>query len=440
MSSGGRLSVVSLQCTLCGSAMAPERLGRFRLGIPHLRNLPQVTVVVKCTGCGKQSRQLNVAPGQEGFSHWVHETAPTASSDSRYRSGYMNVGQAPGHMRTPVGFEYACAGSSGTAWPLREATVQDGTVIDRYGDPNRMVEFAEEYLKQHWVLMRPGQLPRSLTEFMPALLLLVTAAELVLKAFEVRSGAAPSRSHGLVNLYQGLGAAFRVDIEMRFARIEGVAALADMGAPTPSVESVLGTYADIYGAGRGVHTEARYYAEPTSMLPKESDLQNANLVKGNTPYPVFMPYLVEVLIQSYRHSSGLQRLTRRGGVIRERTRDSTSRGHGEWELQPSSLGLAAVEIGQQVALDESHNERVEYRRFTATHPRFHLMDWMYGGSKILYYAAAKTQRRDGADVIGGIECHFTVDDFIGIHTRDLDKLADLLDQVDAGTAALGPLP
>ncbi len=440
MSQGGRLTVVSLQCTSCGSAMAPEPFGPFRLGIPHLRNLQQVTVMVKCTGCGKQRFQLNVAPGQPGFSALVWETSPLPSNGRSYRSGHMSVGRVPGDVRTSLSFNFACSSGSGTAWPLSDATVQDGTVIDQYGDPDRMVEFAEEYLKQHWKLMRSGELPRSLTELMPALLLLVTAAELVLKAFGVRSEVPQSRSHSLVGLYQGIRVDLHADIEGRFARTAGVAALTALGAPTPSVESVLGTYADIYGGGRGVHTEARYYAEPTSMLPKESDLQNANLVKGNTPYPVFMPYLVEVLIQSYRYSSGLQRLTRRGGVIRERTRDSTSRGHGEWQLQPSSLGLAAVEIGQQVALDESHNERVEYRRFTATHPRFHLMDWMYGGSKILYYAAAKTQRRDGADVIGGIECHFTVDDFIGIHTRDLDKLADLLDQVDAGTAALGPLP
>lgn len=352
----------------------------------------------------------------------------------------MSVGRAPGDPRVSISFDFACAASSGTAWPLREATIQDGTLIDRYGDPNRMVEFAEEYLKQHWILMRPGELPRSLTELMPALLLLVTAAELVLKAFEVRSGTPQSRSHGLVDLYQGLRADHQADIEARFARTDGVAVLTGLGAPTPTVEGVLGTYADIYGGGRGVHTEARYYAEPTSMLPKESDLQNANLVKGNTPYPVFMPYLVEVLIQSYRYSSGLQRLNRRGGVVRERTRDSTSRGHGKWELRPSSLGLGALEIGQHDALDEAHDERPEYQRFTATHSGFHLMDWMYGGSKFLYYGASETRRRDGVHVISGIECHVAIDDFIGIHTRDLEKLADLLDQVDAGTATLGLLP
>ena len=420
--------------------MTPEPHGPFRLGIPHLRDLPQVTIVVMCEGCGQQGRQLNVAPGQSGFRHWVRGLPPCPEEDRRFHSGHMTVGRVPGDMRMSVGFPYACAGSGGTAWPLHEATIQDGTVIDQYGDPERMVEFAEEYLKQHWVLMRPGELPRSLTELMPALLLLVTAAELALKAFEIRSGAPQSRSHGLVVLFKGLRADHRADVEARFARIDGVAVLAELGAPPPTVERVLGTYADIYGGGRGVHTEARYYAEPTSMLSKASDLQNANLVKGNTPYPVFMPYLVEVLIQSYRYSSGFQRLNRRGAVIRMRMDGSTKRGHGDWELQPSSLGLGAVEIGQRDALDEADNERPEYRHFTTTHAGFHLMDWMYGGSKILYYDASGTRRRDGTHVISGIECHVAVNDFIGIHTRDLEKLADLLEQVDAGTATLGSLP
>ena len=50
-----------------------------------------------------------------------------------------------------------------------------------------MTEFAKEYLKQHWVLLQSGRLPQTLVEVMPSLLLLVTAAELAMKAFTLRS-------------------------------------------------------------------------------------------------------------------------------------------------------------------------------------------------------------------------------------------------------------
>ena len=66
---------------------------------------------------------------------------------------------------------------------MYEARIQTGTGVDQYGDPDLMTEFAKEYLKQHWVLLQPGRLPQTLVEVMPSLLLLVTAAELAMKAF-----------------------------------------------------------------------------------------------------------------------------------------------------------------------------------------------------------------------------------------------------------------
>ena len=79
----------------------------------------------------------------------------------------------------------------------------------------------------------------------------------------------------------------------------------------------MGTYADIYGGKRGAYQEAKFYAEPTTMLPEASDLRGANLVKGNTPYPTFMPYLVKAIVECYDHFTGPERLRRRGAEIRE---------------------------------------------------------------------------------------------------------------------------
>ena len=58
-----------------------------------------------------------------------------------------------------------------------------------------MVEFAEEYLRQFRTLMPTGRLPGNLKEVMPALLLLVTATELAVKAFWIRSEKPLKTSH-----------------------------------------------------------------------------------------------------------------------------------------------------------------------------------------------------------------------------------------------------
>ena len=68
-------------------------------------------------------------------------------------------------------------------FPTFEGIMQDGTVVDQHGDPELMADFAEEYLRQFWILMPTGRLPHTLKEIMPGLLLLFTSTELALKAF-----------------------------------------------------------------------------------------------------------------------------------------------------------------------------------------------------------------------------------------------------------------
>lgn len=420
--------------------MTPEPPGPFRLGIPHLRNLPQAMVMLQCESCGKSTQSIPLAPGEAGFGCWIFGQDRLSAGTQDILRGHMQAYAIPGRFLPIVGFEFAYTPDDGTVWPLSEGRVQDATVIDQHGDPDRMVEFAEEYLRQHRILIRPGSLPQSLTAMMPSLLLLVTAAELVLKAFEIRSGRPQSRSHGLVDVYQALRIEHRTEIENRFGRLEGIAALKRLGMPAPSVVDVLGRYTVLYGGSRGVHVESRYFAEPTSMLPKSSNWHNANLVKTNTPYPVFMPQLVEILIESYRHFSGHLRLRRRGAAVRERKPDSGSRGHGDWELVPASLGLGVFEVEQSIALDGQHNERPDYQQFTRSHNGYHLMDWMYGGSKLHYYATDGTQLQDGSCAIDGIKGYLTVNEHIGVHPRDLALLADRLDRIDAGSEPLAPLP
>ena len=357
------------------------------------------------------------------------------------RRGHIRLQAESTNRYTSVAHHFVHSHEQGVVWPVHEASIQDGTMVDRYGKPDLMADFAREYLRQHWALLQPGRLPQTLVEVMPSLLLLVTAAELALKAFLLRSkGEPPLQTHDLVKLYGGLDAEHQASIEARFGRCQLVAGLASLGVDAPPVQHILGTYADIYGGNRGTYQEAKFYAEPTTMLPKDSELKGANLVKGNTPYPTFMPYLVEAIIDCYDYFSGPERLRRRGAQIHERRPGSTSHGHGDWALTPSSLELAVIVVSQQESKDSNLGDLPAFAEFKSRHPAGLHADWMYGGSTLLVYDATRSQPRDGIETIEGLECRVICEEAVGLHSRDLDRLADTLEAIDAGHPPLGTLP
>ena len=82
-------------------------------------------------------------------------------------------------------------------FPAHEGRLSSGHAIDRHGDPDLMAEFSAEYLKQYRAILPKGRLPRTVSEMMPALHLLMNAAELAIKADLIRSSK-ESRSHTLL--------------------------------------------------------------------------------------------------------------------------------------------------------------------------------------------------------------------------------------------------
>lgn len=196
--------------------------------------------------------------------------------------------------------------------PTSKGTVEDGTVVNQYGNPELMADFAEEYLRQFWTIMPIGRLPYSLKEILPALLLLFTATEPALKAFRIRSGTQMT-GHSLTDLYQELDPEHRKDIEERFAKSEPILALSALSTDAPTV--VPATY---------------------TMFREASGLRAANLAKGNTPYPIFLPCVVRSLIDTCRFYSGPERLRRLGADLSEDGDERNSDNHGEWGLIPSS--------------------------------------------------------------------------------------------------------
>ena len=320
--------------------------------------------------------------------------------------------------------------------PVGEANIQDGTMIDKFGDPDLMTDFAEEYLKQFWRLLPSGRLPLTVVEIMPALLLLVTAAELALKASWIRSNSRQKPIHLLTDLYAGLDPEQRADVERRFAAAPIVARLVDLRSDAPRIEGILGVYDSTYGERSGVYEDSRFYAEPTTMFDKDSSLRGANLVKGNTPYPVFLPDIARALIDTYRHYTGAERLRRLGARLSEGIRGSGDHNHGDWSLTPSTLSLSALVVSQSASKDSRGQELPTFAAFKSLHSTPFQLDWMHGGNTLLFYFASPHDRRDGIETISGLECRVISDQVVGMHSRDLYLLANELE----GAGRFGTLP
>ena len=296
--------VVDVACPKCGNGdLRVDPISRFRLGIPHLSDLKQAVVVLSCRPC-RSSFQFQIqGQNRPSFSHFMHVWDNGESEKEAIRRGHISLWSDTGGRKASVDYNFANSDEQNVLWPIQEARIQTGAGVDQFGDPDLMADFANEYLKQHWVLLQTGRLPKTLVEVMPSLLLLVTAAELAMKAFALRSKGKQPRTHDLVELYDDLDPEHKAAIESRFGRSEIVVGLISIGTDAPKVQDILDRYTDIYGGKRGAYQEAKFYAEPTTLLPEGSDLRGANLIKGNTPYPTFMPYLVEAIVDCYYHFS-----------------------------------------------------------------------------------------------------------------------------------------
>ena len=428
------------RCSQCGDQELRLKSDYvFRVGIPWLARLLQREVNYACAVCDrgvKGSIQSFVDPRNH---HLRVPITPDAESMPMERQYAMIHNSSASQGRGPtLSYPAACSAVDQVLFPTFEGTMQDGTVVDQHGDPELMADFAEEYLRQFWILMPTGRLPHTLKEIMPGLLLLFTATELALKAFWIRSGKQVA-SHSLTDLYRELDAEHRRDIEARFVRSELHTALSALGADAPSVELILSAYSGTYGGASNVHMDSRYYAEPTTMFREASGLRGANLVKGNTPYPIFLPYVVRSLADAYRFYSGPQRLRRLGADLSEGGGDRDSDNHGGWGLAPSSLGLVVVMVLQTNGKGFSGKEVDTFTDFKRLNPTDFIVDWMYGGNTLLFYRDDGQGFPDGKRVIDGLECRLWSKGRLGMHERDLHSLADALEGQDENGGGFGHL-
>ena len=327
-------------CCKCGGEQE-QRQGQPRVirhALPRLASPVEIEVPLICAACGYEgghryrwlptnTRDLRVEPVQ-------------AQAAAEHRNGH--VWRYEGRSVASLNYPGALAPGD-VLVPTHEGSLSHAKVVDRHGKPDLMATFAAEYLKQYGTIMPKGRLPWTVSEMMPALHLLVVAAELALKAYLIRSRAS-SRGHDLRALYRLFRDEHRREIERRFASIIPNINLKALRVETVTVESALAVYGEWDGST--VYNETRYFAEPTTEL--REDLKGANLSKS-TPYPIFLPSAVQTLIDTYPYFSGAERLRRLGADVQYDSRDQEDGNHGDWGLVPWSVGLVVLRVAQRVA-------------------------------------------------------------------------------------------
>ena len=426
-------------CSKCGKELRVESDKVFRLGLPQLASLVQREVKYACSVC-KEVRRVSNSLINSGNHRPPIPLRSHARNDVVERKK-VSVGKIfPDKRLIALNYPAVFRVGDDVLFPTFEGNIQDATGIDRYGKPDLMADFAEEYLRQFWILMPTGRLPNSLIEIMPALLLLFTATELAVKAYLIRSEKRVKPNHSLVNLYKELDPEHREKIERRFAESYLNSALSALGIDAPKVVEILRVYSQTYGGVSNVHMDSRYYAEPTTMFPQSSNLRGANMSKGQTPYPIFLPDVVQALIDTYRFYSGPERLRRLGADLQGNFRDSGNDNHGEWGLIPSSLGLVVVVVSQKAGKDSKYEDLKIFSDFKKSYSTDFSIDWKHGGNTLLFYRDNGQRFFDGKWVINGLECRVWSNERLGLHSRDLYLLADALDCAGGGADRFGYFP
>lgn len=425
-------------CNRCGVQPLRLHLDRTsRLAVQGLTNLLIREVQYACARCGEVIRMQQ--PQIYAENRFPDVCIPSQANPQPAERQNAHIWAFTGSPQRPMSLQYPSILIDGYLFPVSEGTVQDGTGIDRYGEPDMMARFAEEYLKQFWILIPEGRLPGTLIEIMPALLLLFTATELSLKAYFIRSETRPNRSHSLRGLYEELEPQHRQEIENRFLASANNLALATSRVKNPTVQDILDIYSETYGGGSNVYMDSRYYAEPTTNMRNGTSVHGENLLKSSTPYPIFLPQIARALIDTYWFFSGSARLRRMGADLQAEFGETGNDNPNVWGLVPSSLGLVVVVVTQQEAKNGQLGDTAAFRGFKLANPTEFIADWMYGGNTLLFYCSPSANVQDGEVSINGLPCRIRRNQRVGIHTRDTYRLADALERSNQGENVLGHL-
>lgn len=98
-----------------------------------------------------------------------------------------------------------------------------------------------------------------------------------------------------------------------------------------------------------------------------------------------------------------------------------------------------MSVPQKAGLDAKGEDLKVYEAFKMSHPTGFSADWMYGGNTLLFYRDEGKRFPDGKCVIDGLECRVWSNGRLGLHPRELNRLADALEDTGSGADSIGRL-
>ena len=426
-------------CNKCGDhELVVTSSNVFFHEVKALSSLVTIEIDYLCPGCEQKTSQQHVITMNEADRIALQNSSATPAGEVKQHHAHL-FGQFSRDRRFPP-LQYPCVYRvrENVLYPTFEGNIQDGTVIDQHGDPDLLLKFAEQYFRLFCSIMPTERLPNSLIELMPALHLLVVATELALKAYLIRNDKSDF-GHSLGQLYGNLDFEYRNEIEARFAKSGPIANLTAMDIDPPVVKAILSAYDNTYGGESKVYMDTRYYAEPTTTFKPASNLHGASLVKSQNLYPIFLPEIVSILLDTYRFFSGHERLGRLGGDVRYDIRERIKDNHGDWGLVPSSLGLVVSSVPQSAGVSAKGAKLNAFKKLLSVNPPAYKTNWMYGGATLLFYAEGQNDYVDGRGMLNGVECRIWRHKRLGMHARDLFFLAKVLESREGLTRLSGVL-
>ena len=261
-------------------ALGPARVYRHEL--PTLGRVVQTEQVYVCPQCTREVRWEMQYRLVDADINRGNRVPSAGSSKGRNKKIHAQViGESDQKRYTDLQYSAVWNEDTGHVLPIHEGTIQDGTYIDLEGNAELMAEFAKQYLSGYRSNMPTGGLPTSVVEVMPALHLLLIAAELALKADLIRSNLKPGKRHTLKYLYSRLEGSHREAIDELFAECDPVVRLNAAEMAPPSVVDTMAVYDRSYGGRSNVYLDSRYYAEPgLSMFKSQTPLPSLLAARG----------------------------------------------------------------------------------------------------------------------------------------------------------------
>ena len=412
-----------IECSKCKIELVPQQWCERIHMIPELRFPLEMQRQLICPKCGDESRYNQAFISTDG------RVASTALEKGQFKDhqafdGHRMVwihGIDGDTASSSLAYE-AVSDSIGTAlYPVCEGTLHDGGHPKDIGDPDRMAVVAGEYLKAYRTIVPKDGLPKSVSEMMPAVHVLVVAAELALKAYLIRSEKESPRrlkGHSLGHLYRLLEDSHRLEIEKRFHAAPLNFNLRRLGINPQPVESLLQRY-----DGESAYTATKYLGETT--------LKKNRKLPASIVFPNFLPDTVQIMLEVYYFCSGVERLRRLGAIVDAVVREPSGHYHGYWNFVPASVGLTVIRASAQTIRDERGKPSRTFDRFKETHPPGYCTSWKqggYGGGVLLFYRSDSVTPPGGEVEIDGLGYEIVHTSGIEIHSRDLYLLANALEK------------